>query len=70
LVTFDDKQEVDSEYHGVSKGAQEVRESNWGMTIRFRSIIDVSEAMTLGSGAGFVHERKCQFSAACRVAID
>lgn len=70
MATLDDKQEVDSEYYGFSKGAQEVRESHWGMTIRFRSIIDVSKATALGSGAGFVHEGKGQFFAAYCVVID
>lgn len=64
LVTLDDKPGADSEYHGVSKGAQEVRKSNRSMTIWFRSIIDVSEVMALDSGAGSVHEGQGQFSAA------
>jgi hypothetical protein len=40
------------------------------MTIRFYSIIDVSEAMALDSSAGFIHERKGQFFAAYHVVID
>ncbi|KAH9998599.1 hypothetical protein BJV77DRAFT_940549 [Russula vinacea] len=40
------------------------------MTIRFRSIIDVSKATALGSGAGFVHKGKGQFFAAYCVVID